>query len=146
VTFYTTDAAFLGSPLPLSQTDVRNIAAFLRVLNAAFNSAISIQRNNAALTLEKSRSEDTRATVNMLLALSNSEAADAIEVLSHRKLHLRSISLLKSAISKNGKAMAAKPTAIRQALIRGALKDLKAAKAQFGTGLSFTLGEGNLLF
>jgi hypothetical protein len=146
VTFYTTDAAFLGSPLPLSETDVRNIAAFLRVLNAAFNSAISIQRNNAALTLEKSRSEDTRATVNMLLALSNSEATDAIEVLSHRKLHLRAIGLLKNAITKNSKAMAARPANIRQALIRAALKDLKAAKAQFGTGLTFSLGEGNLLF
>jgi hypothetical protein len=31
-------------------------------------------------------------------------------------------------------------------LIRGALKDLKAAKAQFGTGMDFVLGEGNLLF
>ena len=82
----------------------------------------------------------------MLLALSNSEAADAIEVLSHRKLHPKAIRLLNNAISKNSSAMATRPSNTRQALIRGALKDLKAAKVQFGTGLDFTLGEGNLLF
>ena len=38
------------------------------------------------------------------------------------------------------------PGNTRVLLMRGALKDLKAAKAQFGTGLDFTLGEGNLLF
>jgi hypothetical protein len=143
VSFYTTDDSF---SFPLTETEVLNIAAFLRVLNAAFNSAISIQRNTAALTLEKSRGRGTRDTVNMLLALSNSEATDAIEVLSQRKLHLGAIRLLKNAISKNGKAIAAGPGNTRVILMRGALKDLKAAKAQFGTGLDFTLGEGNLLF
>jgi cytochrome c peroxidase len=146
VRFYTTDKAFGGAPFPLSETDVQNVAAFLRVLNSAFNSALSIQRNNAALTLETSRDKDARETVNMLLALSNSEAADAIEVLSQRKLHPTAVRLLRNAISKNSRAMAARPANTRQALIRGALKSLKAAKAQFGTGLDFVLGEGNLLF
>lgn len=146
VRFYATDVDFLGGPLPLSETTILDLAAFLRVLNAAFNSAISIQRNTAALTLDKTGGKDARTTVNMLLALSNSEAADAIEVLSHRKLHKRAIKLLNNAIAKNGQAMAAGPKNTRQALMRSALKDLKAAKAQFGTGLDFTLGEGNLLF
>ncbi|MFP5287652.1 MAG: hypothetical protein ACLGI9_18090 [Thermoanaerobaculia bacterium] len=144
VRFYTTDVSFR---FPLTEEEVQDVGAFLRVLNAAFNSAISIQRNSAALTLEKAgRGEGRRDTVNMLLALSNSEAADAIEVLGERKLHLRTIKLLKNAIVKNGRAIEAGPSNLRQALIRGALKDLKAAKAQFGTGLDFTLGEGNLLF
>ena len=146
VSFYTTEAAFFGNPLPLTRAEVLDIAAFLRVLNAAFNSAISIQRNTAALTLEQSSDQGTRQTVNMLLALSNSEAADAIEVLSHRRLHPQAIKRLNNAISLNSRAMAARPTNIRQTLIRNALKDLRAAKAQFGTGLDFTLGEGNLLF
>ena len=146
VRFYTTDKAFGGAPFPLSDTDVLNVAAFLRVLNAAFNSAISIQRNDAALTLEASRDREARTTVNMLLALSNSEAADAIEVLSARKLHSKTVKLLRRAISKNERAMAAKPVNTRQSLIRSALKDLKAAKAQLGTGLDFVLGEGNLVF
>ena len=143
VRHYTTEVSF---SLPLSETEIQNIGAMLRVLNAAFNSAISIQRNTAALTLEKGSGEGKRETVNMLLALSSSEAADAIEVLGRRKLHAKAVKLLDNAISKNGKAIAAGPQSARVALIRGALKDLKAAKAQLGTGLDFTLGEGNLLF
>lgn len=146
VRFYTTDKAFGGAPFPLSDEDVLNLAAFLRVLNAAFNSAISIQRNSAALTLESSRDAGTRETVNMLLALSNSEAADAVDVLSARKLNPKAVRLLKRAISKNGRAMKAKPSNTRQALIRSALNDFRMAKAGLGTGLDFVLGEGNLLF
>ncbi len=148
VAFYASDAfkqtgIAIGS---MTQTDILDIGAFLRVLNAAFNSAISIQRNSAALTLETSGGEGARETANMLLALSNSEAADAIEVLSRRKLHANAVKLLGNAISKNNRAIAAKPSNSRQTLIRRALNDLKTAKAQLGTGLDFTLGEGNLLF
>lgn len=146
VRFYTTDKAFGGASLPLSETDVQNVAALLRVLNAAFNSALSIQRNSAALTLETSHDASVRETVNTLLALSNNEAADAIEVLSQRQLHEKTVKLLRRAVSKNSRAMATKPANKRQALIRGALNDFKAAKAQLGSGLDFVLGEGNLLF
>ena len=59
VRFYTTDK-FVGGPLPLSEADVLNVTAFLRVLKAAFNSAISIQRNTAALTLEMNSSPGTK--------------------------------------------------------------------------------------
>lgn len=146
VRFYTTDKAFRGAPFPLSETDVQNIAALLRVLNAAFNSALSAQRNSAALALETSRDAGARQTVNTLLALSNNEAADAIEVLNARKLHSKAVKLLRRAVSRNARAMAAKPANTRQSLIRGALNDFRAAKAQLGTGLDFVLGEGNLLF
>jgi hypothetical protein len=149
VRHYSTDAFSQASgqrPLLMSEKDILDIAAFLRVLNAAFNSAISIQRNSAALTLEKSDSGDPHETVNMLLALSSKEAMDAIDVLSQRKLHPPSVTLLKNAIAKNGRAIAAISSKERQALIQAALSDLKKAKAKFGTGLSFTLGEGNLLF
>ena len=85
-------------------------------------------------------------TVKMLLALSNSEAADAIEVLSPRRLHPKTVKLLQNAIALNGRAMVTSQASARQALIRRALDTFKAAKTQFGTGLDFTLGEGNLLF
>jgi hypothetical protein len=71
---------------------------------------------------------------------------DAIEDLSHRRLHPKAVRLLREAIAMNGGAIKAKPTNVRQKLILRALQDLTAAKAQFGTGLDFTLGEGNLLF
>ncbi|HEV8583167.1 MAG TPA: hypothetical protein VGX68_29215 [Thermoanaerobaculia bacterium] len=171
VTFFTTQAfaqspAGGGNPIPLTATDIANIGKFLRVLNAAFNVSISIQRNNAGLTLENSSGgvcgfgeisakctegppEDVqgkRDTVNMELALSNSEAADAIEVLQAKGIHADAVTLLNSAISKNSQAINETSSNIRKSLIQGALNDLNAAKAKFGTGLTFTMGEGNLLF
>jgi hypothetical protein len=171
VTFYTTKA-FANSPagggtaIPLTATDINNIANFLRVLNAAFNTAISIQRNTAASSLENSSSsasttcvgsfdsactdtEDVngkRQTVNMLLALSNSEAADAIEDLQTKGIHSDAVTLLNSAISKNNSAIAETSSLRRLSLINGALTDLKNAKAKYGTGLDFTMGQGNLMF
>jgi cytochrome c peroxidase len=165
VTFFTT-AAFANSPagrvsgtptpIPLSAADITNISKFLRVLNGAFNAALSIQRNNAALSLENSSvvsptsgpPEDSgkRATVNMLLALSNVEATDAIEVLTAQSLHADAVTLLNNAISKNDRAINESSSSTRKKLIQSALNDLNAAKAKFGTGLNFTLGEGNLLF
>jgi len=150
VRHYSTDAFGQSpgqqGPFHMSEKDILNIAAFLRVLNAAFNSAISIQRNSAALTLEKNDGGDAHETVDMLLALASKEAMDAIEVLSQRQLHAPSVALLKNAIAENNRAIAATSSKDRQTLIQAALDDLKKAKAKFGTGLSFTLGEGNLLF
>jgi cytochrome c peroxidase len=170
VTFYTTRAfanspAGGGNPIPLTAADIDNIANFLRVLNAAFNTAISIQRNTAASDLENSSSSigtcpaafDTactstddvngkRQTVNMLLALSNSEATDAIEDLETKGIHADAVTLLRSAISKNSSAINETSSSLRQSLIQGALSDLKNAKAKFGIGLDFTMGEGNLMF
>jgi hypothetical protein len=158
VTFFTTQA-FAQSPaglagggaIPLTGTDIDNIGKFLRVLNAAFNSSLSIQRNNAALSLENSSGTVTdpagkRQTVNTLLSLANAEALDAIEVLSDKGLHSDAVTLLNSAISKNNSAIAETSSTRRKALISGARTDLNSAKAKFGTGLNFTLGEGNLLF
>ncbi|HEX7185825.1 MAG TPA: hypothetical protein VF756_28630 [Thermoanaerobaculia bacterium] len=168
VRFFTTDAfknspAGNGAAIPLSETDIQNIGAFLRVLNASFNAAISIQRNTNALTLEESDdvgcfdfSEDCtggggdpqgkRDTVNMLLKLSNAEAKDAVKVLADRNLHSDVRTLLNSAISKNNQAILETSSPIRKSLMQGALNDLNAAKAKFGTGLTFTLGAGNLMF
>ncbi|HEX5716228.1 MAG TPA: hypothetical protein VF179_08720 [Thermoanaerobaculia bacterium] len=57
ITFFTT-AAFANSPagggaaIPLTVTEIDNIGKFLRVINAAFNNDIAIQRTDAALSLE----------------------------------------------------------------------------------------------
>jgi cytochrome c peroxidase len=170
VTFFTTPA-FANSPagggvaIPLSATDIANIGKFLRVLNAAFNVGISIQRNSAALSLENSSSSGgcssfdgsactdgtdavngKKETVNKLLSLSNVEAVDAKTVLSAKSLHSDAVTLLNSAISKNNQAIIENSSSVRKSLIQGALNDLNAAKAKFGTGLTFTMGPGNLMF
>jgi hypothetical protein len=168
ITFFTT-AAFANSPagggnaIPLTPTEIDNIGAFLRVTNAAFNVAISIQRNDAGFFLEDSDSapcvdpgsdcggggEDPQGkkdTVDELLRLANVEAQDAIDVLQAKGLHADAVTLLQSAINKNNQAIAENATEIRKSFMQGARNDFAAAKVKFGTGLDFTLGEGNLLF
>jgi hypothetical protein len=154
VAFYTTSAfaqspAGGGNPIPLTATDIANIGRFLRVTNASFNAAISIQRNNAALALENSTIGSSilrRLTGDNLLFLSSIEAIDALDVLSAKNLHLDAQFLLLNAINKNNAALFAFSSSDRKALIQSAIADLTAARAKFGTGLNFTLGPGNLMF
>jgi hypothetical protein len=180
VAFYTTPA-FANSPaaqivpISLTPTEVQNIAAFLRVVNAAFNVSIAIQRTQAAGSLENldlsssssaapcvslldpgidsdpcagpfDEVDGKRETADTLLLLANVEAADAIEVLTARGLHASAVTKLNSAISKNNQAINTLKTSQRRDLIESAMDDLVAAKAEFGAGLNFTLGEGNLAF
>lgn len=187
ITFFTT-AAFANSPagggnaIPLTVTEIDNIGAFLRVINAAFNNDIAIQRTNAAFMLEfqgdssqggcadgsgsgdSADSEDSgsgegtdcgggsddpqgrKDTVDELLRLANIEAQDAIEVLQAKGLHADARTLLQSGINKAAQAINENATFTRVSLIQGALSDFTNAKAKYGTGLSFTMGEGNLLF
>lgn len=149
-----------GIALTLAESD--QVAAFLRVINAGLNISISMQRNDAAIKLENSDNTSTcktctappdgggttgvRQTVNTLLALSNVEAADAIEVLNARGLDPDAVTLLQSAISKNQQAINETSSQTRKSLMRSANSDFLSAKSDLGTGLDFSLGEGNLLF
>lgn len=151
---------FLGGiSLTLQESD--NVAAFLRVINASFNADMAIQRNNAAISLENSSSSGgrqrtlsdgggettgVRQTVNMELFLSNEEAHDAINVLTARSLHPDAVTLLQSAISKNNQAIQSNQSQTRKDLMTSARSDLQAARAKFGSGLTLTMGRGNLIF
>ena len=151
VAFYTTQAfaqspAGGGTAVPLTATDIDNIGKFLRVLNASFNASLAIQRNTAALALESSTSTDPnkRATVNMLLSLATTEALDAVEVLEAANLHSTARNFLMMGAQQNLSAISG--TGNRANAIQDALNRFKFAKDSFGSGLNFTLGEGNLLF
>lgn len=175
--FNDSPAAELTGPIALTPGESDQVAAALRVINAAFNLAISDQRNSAGITLENSSNDcdgggtiasvgtqatedgeclespdgidggnGKRETVNTLLALSNAEAADAIEVLSVQGLHGSAVTLIKSGIDKNQQAMLETGSKKRKTLMKDALADFRQAKSELGTGLDFVLGEGNLLF
>ena len=176
VTFYTSaeftnspSGQFLG-PIVLSKQQIDDIAAFLRVINAGFNLDISAQRNDAAISLENSSplpggcgggGEETsfsslctsgggtngnRATVDALIALSNIEAADAVEVLTASGANPSAVSLIQSGIDKNVQALNTQGSNARRDLMIAAVQDFRDAKALLGTGLDFLMGEGNLLF
>ena len=133
------------------------IAAFLRVLNAAFNIDISLQRDRAALVIDPSFAtaasiNDYRGilgTSNKLLQLSNAEIGDAIEVLTGSPLgtlNPTAVTHLKAAHDLNKKAIHSTNVTTRAGLINDAIYRLNAAKADLGTGFNFVMGEGNLLF
>ena len=165
VAFYTT-SAFANSPagagiaIPLSLADIDNIGKFLRVINAAFNNAISIQRNQAALvlldqwiavcgdngSLSCANGVQVMSTVESLLELSNVEGRDAMQVLDDKGLYPEAEKDLKRAISANHSAISVQKARQKLKFVERALEDLQSAKARYGTGLNFTLGEGNLLF
>lgn len=151
---------FFGGPLPLSAQDIDDIAAMLRVINAAFNIDIAIQRVTAARSLENSSfkstinrtasSEEstngTRETANALLALANIEAADAVEVLDDRSLHPSAVQDLLDAIADAQAAILEFGSQRRASLMDQARQHLETARPKLGTGIDLTMGEGNLMF
>jgi cytochrome c peroxidase len=150
VAFYTTSAfaqspAGGGAAVSLTTTEIANIGKFLRVLNAAFNASLAIQRNRAALALEKSTSTDPnkRATVNMLLSLAIAEALDAAEVLEAASLS--GSASFRAGIQQNTVVIFSSD-ADRSGAIQVAIDLFAFGKGRMGSGLDFTLGEGNLLF
>ncbi len=163
--FNASPAASVVGGISLTPTESDQVAAFLRVINAGFNVAISMQRNAAAIVLENSRGStcsgkfncpqsappggDTtgvKETVDTLLLLSDVEAADAIDELNARGLNPDAVTLLESAISKNQQAISENSSSTRKSLEQSANADFQSAKAALGSGLDFTLGQGNLLF
>lgn len=145
--------------------EVDDVGALLRVVNAAFNLAIAIQRNQAVLvidpavansletTLSTESSEGNgngvRPTANKLLLLSNDEIIDALQVLTEGplgNLDSNATSLATQARDLNSLAIGTSSGKTRGKLIQDAIAKLQAAKASLGTGMDFVLGSGNLLF
>jgi cytochrome c553 len=165
---------FLGG-INLTAQQQDDVADFLRVLNASFNLALSMQRNAAAISLENSSFQPIDSpsspcpgpidgagfekstcspdpipskveTVNDLLRLANVEAQDAIDDLEPKGLHADAVTLLRTAISQNNQAIVEGSSKTRKSLMSSARSNFAAANAKFGTGLNFTLGGGNLEF
>ena len=168
---------FNGSPagalvggIDLTVQQSADIAAFLRVINAGFNTDITIQRTNAGLTLENSSGgelpqscspggetslvctelpEDPngkRQTVNALLALAVIDAADAVKVLSDRNLNPTAVSRLVQGVDILEAAIEENGSNKRKQLMGQALNRFTAAKNDLGSGLTLQMGKGNLLF
>ena len=147
---------FPGAPIfPGNETAVRQVGAFLRVINAVFNVQISLQRNEAALKLLNTPAVSIlqflsiQANANKLLSLSIEEMDDALRVLKDGPLG----NLDSTATDTIEKAMFISREAInitsinrRRAHVRESLEKLKIANGSLASGLSYDLGAGNLLF
>ena len=137
-----------GTPLVLEGEDAFSIARFLRVLNAAFNIDIAQQRLQAARTLVSSYG-DTRSDIQIrLLQLAVVEIDDAFEVMlaDTGEIYPAARALLTQAKQEIALGISATSASQRQTRITNAAARLTSGRAQFGSGITFQLGQGNLMY
>jgi cytochrome c553 len=133
------------APINFTEQQNRDIAAFLRVINAAFNIDQARHRVDGAKVINAG-SNPFFNTTNTILILAFVEADDAFTVLAERSLNsnaqirliLAEFNILNALFSTN--------PAFRQSQMQSALSQLALAKSDLGTNMNFTIGEGNLLF
>jgi hypothetical protein len=137
-----------GTKLVLDGEDAGSIARFLRVLNAAFNIDIAKQRLQAASTLVTSFG-DTRSDIQLrLMELAQVELDDALEVMlaDTGEIYPSVRSLLTQAKAEVALGLSATSASQRQTRLGNALSRINSGRAQFGSGITFQLGQGNLMY
>ncbi|WP_437813933.1 hypothetical protein [Sorangium sp. So ce1078] len=140
--------ARFGTPLQLPDSDLIKIGRLLRVLNAAFNLDIAKQRLHAARVLA-GRFHDTRDDVQKrLMELAEVEIDDALQVLrvAGTPLHPVSRYRLRQAKAEIAAGLSAAGWSARQGGISGALQRVQNARGEFGSNITFQLGQGNLMY
>lgn len=151
--FNASPAGIAAGGIVLTTQQSSEVADFLRVINAAFNLEISLQRTNAAISLLRVRvveppaiAQERRRTVSALIALSNQECMDAVDVLEAKSLSGKAVILTREAVRQQRLALLAFSPKERAALLETARDLMLDAKGRLGSGLDFTMGDGNLLF
>ena len=135
-----------GEGISLTQDEVNNVAAFLRVINAAFNAAIALQRVEAVQTIETAPGFGPSDITHSLLELAYEELEDAVRVLEEANLNKPSRNKFRQAMKKLEDIMAATKAKKRSALISNVIKKITDGKNGLGANLDFVMGEGNLAF
>jgi hypothetical protein len=139
--------ARFGSPLVLDGVDAAHIARFLRVLNGAFNLDIAKQRLDAAKTLIARFGDAGSDVQKRLMELAVAEVDDALEVLPQDgDLYPGVRECLLEAKNEVAQGLSAATSAQRQTRSTNALARIATGRAQFGSNLTFQLGQGNLMF
>ncbi|WP_437674089.1 hypothetical protein [Sorangium sp. So ce131] len=142
--------AQFGTPISFTGDDINKMGRFLRVLSAAFNLDIAKQRLQAAQTLVN-QFHNTRADIQLgLMDLARVEIDDALEVLAvgagATPLHSVAQTRLQEAKSEIAAGLAATTWSQRQSRISTAISRVQNARDQFGSNITFQLGQGNLMY
>jgi hypothetical protein len=157
IAFYTTPA-FSNSPSgpffpmlkALTATEIDDVGRFLRGVNAAFNAAIAIKRIDAELAVV-AQFHNTQLTLQRrLIHLANVEVGDAIGDLNGANgatpLDPASLTSFKDAATQLTTAQTTADETARVTALKTARQDLTQATTGIGTLLSFTIGEGSVMF
>jgi len=138
-----------GTPITLPGTSLVEIAAFLRVLNTFFNLDLATQRLQAAKRFNSSYWDFRSDLQKTLIKLGRKEVADALRVLASPDgppLHTAEQSTLSATLTQLDSAATTSDPATRLSLTTSALSAIADVRSHFGTGVSFTLGSGTLMF
>jgi len=159
IAFYGTDAFnnspsgialsnLFGGPNVLTLRETRQIGRFLRVLNAAFNCDLAVQRLNAANAIALELGNTNLEIQTRLIELAIAELNDAIQVLSTAPfgLHANSQTRFTSASRDLEVARTTTSAAARRTRTTNALTRIALGRDLFGQGITFTLGEANVMF
>jgi cytochrome c peroxidase len=152
IAFYNT-SAFNTSPgaafgqINLSAQQIRDIGRFLRVVNVAFNADLALERLEATATIAASLGNCSLEIQQQMLELAGVEVDDAIEVLEGaNQLHQNARAHLINARNLINQAANHNNAGQRLNKIGDAQGRINDAKGQLGSGLTFTIGEGTLMF
>lgn len=134
-------------PIDLTATEIDDIGRFLRGVNAAFNAALAVKRLDAANAMLLRLGNGGLAIQRETLRLANVEVYDAIRVLAGQpNLNLASILSLLSAATLVESAQLTELGFDRLISIALARQLVISASAGVGTNLSFTIGNGTVMF
>ena len=151
--FNNSPAGLAGAPINFTATEQANVGRFLRVLNAAFNTQLAIGRVNGVLPVIIEYHNHFKDLQQELAALALAEVDDALAVLSAvSSLNTAAQASLNTAKTALQTASTHASHTHRKSAAQSALTALTAANASLSstpagvTALSFTMGEGTLLF
>ncbi|WP_437998895.1 hypothetical protein WMF26_01780 [Sorangium sp. So ce185] len=140
--------ARFGTPIQFPNADIVTMGRLLRVLNAAFNLDLAKQRLQAARTLAR-QFHDTRDDVQKrLMELAEVEIDDAVQVLSVAGTPLHPVSRyrLRQAKTEIAAGLSAASWSARESRISIALLRVQNARDEFGSNITYRLGQGNLMY
>jgi hypothetical protein len=134
-------------PFLLTDTDVADLARFLRVINVAFNCQLALARLEGAFQISEAFGNRYVSIQRGLLELARLEIEDAQQQLEEvDELHPDVQERLRAAQRSIGRAHRTLYRKERAEKARDALLEVSAANRALGTGLEFQIGEGTLMF
>jgi cytochrome c peroxidase len=145
--FNQSPAGRAGTAIALTSTQIANVGAFLRVLNVAFNAQIASRRVSAVISIIDGVGNQSVSVQNTLLDLARAEVTDAIDLLTpFPTLNAASRGLLVAARNQLVSAASQSSASARRAQALSALTSINDANTGLGTGMTFTMGAGTLMF